>query len=107
MNSKEFRAELIKIMPGYNWTVHQSRTDWRLEATGSSPAAPIDSPRCPSSGLSVKVRSRSTRPNRRAMGGGQSGFTRTRTARSHALCAVCKTTTAFSGAFLLAAAFTS
>ena len=23
MNSKEFRAELVKIMPGYSWTVHQ------------------------------------------------------------------------------------
>lgn len=34
MNSKEFRAELVKIMPGYDWTVHQSRLDWRLEAAG-------------------------------------------------------------------------
>lgn len=34
MNSKEFRAELVKIMPGYDWTVHQSRLDWRLEVTG-------------------------------------------------------------------------
>lgn len=35
MNSKEFRAELVKIMPGYDWTVHQSRIAWRMEATGT------------------------------------------------------------------------
>lgn len=35
MNSKEFRAELVKIMPGYDWTVHQSSVDWRMEATGT------------------------------------------------------------------------
>jgi len=35
MNSKEFRAELVKIMPGYDWTVHQSRTAQRMEATGT------------------------------------------------------------------------
>lgn len=35
MNSKEFRAELVKIMPGYDWTVHKSRIEWRLEATGT------------------------------------------------------------------------
>jgi len=34
MNSKEFRAELVKIMPGYKWTVHQSRTPELLIATG-------------------------------------------------------------------------
>jgi len=34
MNSKEFRAELVKIMPGYKWTVHKSDTDGRLEGTG-------------------------------------------------------------------------
>ena len=36
MNSKEFRAELVKIMPGYNWTVHKSSIpeEW-LEATGT------------------------------------------------------------------------
>lgn len=34
MNSKEFRAELVKIMPGYDWTVHQSHVTWRMEATG-------------------------------------------------------------------------
>lgn len=35
MNSKEFRAELVKIMPGYRWTVHKPYTDGRLEATGT------------------------------------------------------------------------
>ncbi len=30
MNSKEFRAELEKIMPRYLWTVHQDRTGKRL-----------------------------------------------------------------------------
>lgn len=25
MSSQEFRAELVKIMPGYSWTVHQQR----------------------------------------------------------------------------------
>jgi hypothetical protein len=32
--SKEFRAELLKIMPGYKWTVHGSRNDAVLRATG-------------------------------------------------------------------------
>lgn len=31
----EFRAELIKIMPGYSWTVHKSSNVERLEATGT------------------------------------------------------------------------
>jgi hypothetical protein len=34
MNSKDFRAELQKIMPNYNWTVHQTKSDSFLEATG-------------------------------------------------------------------------
>jgi len=42
MNSKAFRAELVKIMPGYNWTVHKPRKSYsgvpsetkRLEASG-------------------------------------------------------------------------
>ena len=25
MNAKEYRAELVKIMPGYSWTVHKQR----------------------------------------------------------------------------------
>jgi hypothetical protein len=32
--AKEFRAELVKIMPGYSWTVHKSRVTGRLVATG-------------------------------------------------------------------------
>ena len=35
MNAKEFRAELEKIMPGYKWTVHQSRSVGYLCATGT------------------------------------------------------------------------
>lgn len=37
MNSKEFRAELVKIMPGYEWTVHRpvSKTSTTLVATGT------------------------------------------------------------------------
>lgn len=35
MTPKEFRAELVKIMPGYAWTVHKSTTDMYLEATGT------------------------------------------------------------------------
>lgn len=35
MTPKEFRAELMKIMPGYSWTVHRSATDSRLAATGT------------------------------------------------------------------------
>lgn len=27
MNSNEFRAELVKIMPGYSWTVHKNLTN--------------------------------------------------------------------------------
>ena len=30
MNSKEFRAELVKIMPGYSWTVHKDHISKRL-----------------------------------------------------------------------------
>ena len=31
MNAKDFRAELVKIMPGYSWTVHKPLTS-RLPA---------------------------------------------------------------------------
>lgn len=31
---KEFRAELVKIMPGYSWTVHKSSSEAHLRATG-------------------------------------------------------------------------
>ncbi len=35
MKQSEFRAELVKIMPGYNWTVHKSHSpDTYLIATG-------------------------------------------------------------------------
>lgn len=38
MNSKEFRAELEKIMPGYMWTVHQNRAvRWLLEKYPDTP----------------------------------------------------------------------
>lgn len=33
--SDAFRAELVKLMPGYNWTVHQSFSEQRIEATGT------------------------------------------------------------------------
>lgn len=33
--SAAFRAELVKLMPGYEWTVHQSRSSQRIEATGT------------------------------------------------------------------------
>lgn len=35
MNANEFRKELVKIMPGYDWTVHQKKTDGCLSATGT------------------------------------------------------------------------
>lgn len=37
MKSKEFREELVKIMPGYAWTVHKpiSSTSTTLVATGT------------------------------------------------------------------------
>jgi hypothetical protein len=35
MSPKEFRAELVKIMPGYAWTVHKSSSDALLKATGT------------------------------------------------------------------------
>jgi hypothetical protein len=35
MNTNEFRKELVKIMPGYNWTVHQSMAPGHLSATGT------------------------------------------------------------------------
>lgn len=34
-SAKDFRAELVKIMPGYNWTVHKSKIAGYLEATGT------------------------------------------------------------------------
>lgn len=34
MNSAEFRKELLKIMPGYSWTVHKTSNPDRLTATG-------------------------------------------------------------------------
>lgn len=34
MNSAEFRKELVKIMPGYSWTVHKSTNPMCLSATG-------------------------------------------------------------------------
>lgn len=34
MINKEFRAELVKFMPGYNWTVHKTESTSRMEATG-------------------------------------------------------------------------
>lgn len=34
MSPKDFRAELLKIMPGYGWTVHKSIYPGHLEATG-------------------------------------------------------------------------
>ena len=38
MNSKEFRADLEKIMPGYMWTVHQNRTGkWLREKYPDTP----------------------------------------------------------------------
>ncbi len=33
--ANDFRAELVKIMPGYNWTVHKSSNVARIEATGT------------------------------------------------------------------------
>lgn len=33
--SAQFRAELLKIMPGYVWTVHKSRSPDQLTATGT------------------------------------------------------------------------
>lgn len=35
MNSKEFREELVKIMPGYVWTVNKSFSKKLLKATGT------------------------------------------------------------------------
>ena len=38
MNSKEFREELEKIMPGYSWTVHQDRAGkWLREKFPDTP----------------------------------------------------------------------
>lgn len=34
MNEKEFRKSLVKIMPGYKWTVHRTASPKRLSATG-------------------------------------------------------------------------
>lgn len=34
MTPKEFRAELVKIMPGYSWTVHKPLSERTLKATG-------------------------------------------------------------------------
>lgn len=34
MNANEFRKELVKIMPGYDWTVHRTKATCYLKATG-------------------------------------------------------------------------
>lgn len=34
MNANEFRKELVKIMQGYDWTVHQTKAEGFLNATG-------------------------------------------------------------------------
>ena len=34
MDQNKFRAELLKLMPGYKWTVHKTNTNGYLEATG-------------------------------------------------------------------------
>jgi hypothetical protein len=31
----KFRAELEKLMPGYQWTIHKSRVETYIEATGT------------------------------------------------------------------------
>lgn len=39
MNANDFRAELVKIMPGYSWTVHSNRTNkWMREKFPEHPA---------------------------------------------------------------------
>lgn len=35
MNSADFRKELVKAMPGFNWTVHRASGGLRLAATGT------------------------------------------------------------------------
>ena len=35
MNANEFRKELVKIMPGYEWTVHKTMAAGYLHATGT------------------------------------------------------------------------
>ena len=35
VNVNDFRKELVKIMPGYDWTVHRTKTSGYLEATGT------------------------------------------------------------------------
>lgn len=47
MNSTEFRAELVKIMPGYAWTVHKPLR--RYEVKGLSPQ-PLEATGIQSSG---------------------------------------------------------
>lgn len=42
MNANDFRAELVKIMPGYSWTVHSNRTNkWLREKFPEHPAVLI------------------------------------------------------------------
>lgn len=43
MNSKAFRAELVKIMPGYSWTVHKDLTGkWMREKFPDTPEVLTD-----------------------------------------------------------------
>ena len=35
MSGSEFRRELVKIMPGYKWTVHKTSNPERQDATGT------------------------------------------------------------------------
>jgi hypothetical protein len=34
MNTNEFRKELVKIMPGYKWTIHRDAEPFFMDATG-------------------------------------------------------------------------
>ena len=34
-SAKDFRAELVKAMPGYSWTVKKTTSETRMEATGT------------------------------------------------------------------------
>lgn len=37
MNSNDFRAELVKIMPGYSWTVHKQPKRYEVEGLAPQP----------------------------------------------------------------------
>lgn len=71
MDAKEFRAELVKIMPGYSWTVHRASkravvmTATGIQSSGFNRLSTLEVQRIESDG-GVRYKARSAGYGRRA-----------------------------------------